>query len=211
MNKHHAPENGQFAQKPNNGPIIALKWIVYITLVMVIAGSITYLWQIRQLEPLEYKAQESKADLSIPDTKEKAEAMIADLKVKILATLKNGESRGYNVAVGELFYVNDSQKARTAICAQKLIRRPLDCDSWGRYQFKVPTVQFYSKKLYGKEVSQIDAMLIALDEQKAEALAYDIIIKVEGSIKNEWEKTYYANKDFFDTAITQVRTLESVL
>lgn len=213
MNKHHAPENGQFVQKPNNGPIIALKWIVYITLVMVIAGSITYLWQTSQREPLEYQAPKSasKVDLSIPNTREKIEARLASLKVEILATMRAGETSNKTIEAGQLFYTNDPKRSDRPKCAVIGGKRDLNCDSWGAYQFKIPTVQLYYQKLYNQNISQVDAMLVALDIIKAEALAYDIVIKEKGGIKSNWENTYYANEDFFETAITQVRTLESVL
>ncbi len=55
--------------------------------------------------------------------------------------------------------------------------------SIGIYKFQIKTVQMYEKKLYGKTVSREDAILIALDDEKAGALASDIIFK-EGGIGN---------------------------
>lgn len=56
--------------------------------------------------------------------------------------------------------------------------------SCGVLKFKVGTVQYYEKNLYGKNLDNYEAMAIALDETKARALARDIIFKVPGGIRN---------------------------
>ncbi len=47
--------------------------------------------------------------------------------------------------------------------------------SIGQMQFQVKTVQHYYKTLYGQDITPKEAVLIALDEQKAKALAKDIM------------------------------------
>lgn len=68
---------------------------------------------------------------------------------------------------------------------------PEDVVSFGKYQFKVCTVIGYYKSLYGKTITKKEAILIALDDNKAGELAQDMIFKEKGGIEN-WFNT--ANK-----------------
>lgn len=52
--------------------------------------------------------------------------------------------------------------------------------SIGQAQFQVKTVIYYYKKLYGKDITPKEAILIALDQDKAASLAKDIIFKADG-------------------------------
>lgn len=56
--------------------------------------------------------------------------------------------------------------------------------SIGVLQFKVSTVQEYEHDLYQKDLSDKEAILVALDKARAEALATDIIFKVQGGLWN---------------------------
>jgi len=60
--------------------------------------------------------------------------------------------------------------------------------SLGNYQFKVSTVQFYYKKFYGKEITNKEAVLIALSDEKAGELASDVIFR-DGSLNNWYNCT----------------------
>jgi hypothetical protein len=58
--------------------------------------------------------------------------------------------------------------------------------SIGVLQFQPQTVQFYYKKLYGKEITGKEAVLIALDTEKARSLATDIIFTTENGVAKDW-------------------------
>lgn len=100
---------------------------------------------------------------------------VNDLKNKLIADLKEGEN-------GDIV-TYDPPKGKY-LCKE-------DFASFGKYQFKVCTVKGYYKKLYNKDITKKEAVLIALDDIKAEELARDIIFKEKGGINN-WYNT--ANK-----------------
>ena len=56
--------------------------------------------------------------------------------------------------------------------------------SFGTYQFKITTIQYYSKKFYGKTLTGKEAILIALDDQKSADLTQDILFKTTDGWKN---------------------------
>ncbi len=58
--------------------------------------------------------------------------------------------------------------------------------SRGAWQFQTKTVQYYYGKLYNKEITVDEAVLIAHTEDKARTLAYDIIWKEIGGVFN-WQ------------------------
>lgn len=54
--------------------------------------------------------------------------------------------------------------------------------SIGVMQFKVGTVQHFYKELYGKDISNYEATLIALDNDKAKKLAKEAIFGIKGAV-----------------------------
>jgi len=60
--------------------------------------------------------------------------------------------------------------------------------SFGSYQFKKSTVQFYYKELYNKDITGLEAINIALSDEKAGELASDIIFK-ENALNNWYNCT----------------------
>lgn len=61
--------------------------------------------------------------------------------------------------------------------------------SLGNFQFKVSTIQHYYSKFYSQDLTNKEAVLIALDDKKASELASEIIFK-DGALSN-W---YNCNK-----------------
>lgn len=59
-----------------------------------------------------------------------------------------------------------------------------DKASIGCMQFKISTVQKYSKDLRKESLSDLQAVLLALDCDKAKALAKEVIFKVDGGLWN---------------------------
>jgi len=56
--------------------------------------------------------------------------------------------------------------------------------SFGTYQFKTSTIQYYYKTFYGKVVTGKEAILIALDDQKSADLTQDVLFKTTDGWKN---------------------------
>lgn len=54
--------------------------------------------------------------------------------------------------------------------------------SIGVMQFKIGTVQHFYKELYGKDISNYEATLIALDNDKAKKLAKEAIFGIKGAV-----------------------------
>lgn len=69
--------------------------------------------------------------------------------------------------------------------------------SIGTFQYQKATVIHYYSVLYGKTITPKEAVLIALDEEKAAKLTSDIIFKTKGGGLNDWvicsKKTGLAN------------------
>ncbi len=57
--------------------------------------------------------------------------------------------------------------------------------SYGIMQFKISTMQRFYKQLYGKDLSNYEAIQKAMNEQDARAIALDAWLNIKGSI-NEW-------------------------
>lgn len=85
---------------------------------------------------------------------------VEQLKSEILADLKKCESQGHTE--DDAIIIMDTNN--------KL--------SYGLYMFQRDTVTHYYKTLYQKDITKKEAVEIALDEQKAEQLARDILFTV---------------------------------
>ena len=127
------------------------------------------------------------------------------LKDEVLAQLLADES---NVPFSDtdVFYTHDPSQANYDKCRAIGGRRNINCDSWGPLQFKITTVQHYYKTLYSEDISQKEALFIALDEEKATKLAQDIIFEVEGGIY-EWSASS-KHVEYYNAVIPFIRDLE---
>jgi len=97
---------------------------------------------------------------------------VNELKGELVSEIRQCESGGYVESDGLIIF--DPHKTNTKV-------RPA---SLGLYQFKVDTVKHYYKVLYQKEVSGLEAIQIALSEEKASELATDIIFKTDKGLIN---------------------------
>lgn len=52
--------------------------------------------------------------------------------------------------------------------------------SYGLWRWQIKSVVYYYKKLYGKEITNSDAIVIVLDDEKARVLTTDVIFKAGG-------------------------------
>lgn len=100
---------------------------------------------------------------------------IDNLKAKTLSTLKACESSGYSENDGIIIFDSNAKA------------------SIGLYQFQKATVIYYYKALYGKTITGKEAVLIALDDEKAGALAEDIIFKA-GNGDKDWVNCFKKHK-----------------
>lgn len=91
---------------------------------------------------------------------------VDELKSNLLDSLKSCESGGAKEDAGIVKF--DSNAVA----------------SIGSYQFQVKTIQHYYKTLYNQEISRKEAILIALDDEKARELASDIIFSDRDGIRN---------------------------
>ncbi len=116
---------------------------------------------------------------------------IDQLKENVLDQVKKGESM--NLKEKDALITFDPSKNSNK-----------DIASIGLFQFKIGTVIGYYKQLYGKTITPLEAVQIALDEQQARQLAKDIIFKDDGI--GNWYNT--ANKFGLREQIKIIKQLE---
>lgn len=131
----------------------------------------------------------------LEEHKDDLRGVIKDLENEVIARLQRDESGGGDSG-GDVFYTNDPSSDLVGTCSRIGGKRHIGCDSWGVMQFKLTTVMHYYDVLYGKKITEKEALTIALDDDKARALARDIIFDVEGGVWN-WsaannDASYYA-------------------
>lgn len=97
---------------------------------------------------------------------ENFEAKVEALKDKLVEDIRNCERSIYNESDAPI--ILDTNKKM----------------SIGTFMYQKTTVQHYYKTLYGQKITPKEATLIALDENKARELTYDIIFKDSKGIAN---------------------------
>lgn len=97
---------------------------------------------------------------------------IGELKGELLSEIKACESAGRSEDYGLITFDPNPN------------RKSVEIPSIGSYQFKKATVIFYYKKLYNKDITGKEAILIALDDEKAGDLAKDIIFTTDKGLSN---------------------------
>ncbi len=93
---------------------------------------------------------------------------VEELKNEVIADLKNCENAQFGEDDGIIIF-DSNNKA-----------------SIGEFQFQKATVIHYFKRLYGKDITGKEAVLIAIDTEKASQLAKDIIFKTENGVGKDW-------------------------
>lgn len=107
---------------------------------------------------------------------------IEKLKGEVLDTIRDCERAGHTEDDGLITF--DPHKTN----------KKVEIPSIGEYQFKVPTVQYYYKALYGKDITRKEAVLIALDSTKARELASSVIFDSKSGT-GDWINCGENNKD----------------
>jgi len=148
-------------------------------------------------------------------TREKLEQKIQTLTDEMMDKLLGGESHtSWAEREGDVLYSFDAQDALVAKCRKEHGERDIYCDSWGAYQWKIPSVQYRVEQLRGEEITQIEAMLLALDAKEARALAVECIIKIEGCIA-DWGAATVGDtqvvKEWYNDRVSLIRELQAII
>ena len=118
---------------------------------------------------------------TIDSSPAKIQIRITELKNEIVEGLAKCESGNVSQDVGLIVYDNN----------KKGTLKGKHIPSHGVMQYKSETAQRHYKGVYGTEISNYDAIILALTNDKAKELAGEAIVKIEGSL---WEWTC-ATKD----------------
>lgn len=97
---------------------------------------------------------------------------INQLKGSLVNDIRQCESNGYNEDDGLITF--DPHKTNKSIAPASI----------GLYQWKVASIKYYYKTLYNKDITNKNAVLIALDEQKSNELTSDVIFKTDKGLDN---------------------------
>lgn len=97
---------------------------------------------------------------------------VAEIKKEALTNLKKCESSGSKESDGLITYDPHATN------------KTVEVFSLGSFQFKKATVIHYYKVLYNKVITGKEAVLIALDDERAESLASDIIFTTDKGYTN---------------------------
>lgn len=131
--------------------------------------------------------------------------IVTQLKQEVIARLQRDESGGEDSG-GSLVYTNDPNSAHVETCRRIGGMRDIDCDSWGVMQFKIPTIIYYYEMLHGETLTEKEAVVLALNDERARQLATKIIFEVEGGVWN-WSAAHN-DADYYAYQIPFIRSLE---
>ena len=112
---------------------------------------------------------------------------VEELKSELLADLRSCESQGRTEDDGLIVFDTNSVA------------------SIGTLQYQVKTVQHYYKTLYGEDITRKEAILTALDDEKAGELALKIMFE-SGNKANDWLNC--ARKHNLNARIDLIKQLE---
>lgn len=113
---------------------------------------------------------------------------IESLKDEVVATLSKCESGGYSEEDGIIIFDSNSKA------------------SIGQLQWQVASVIHYYKVLYNKTITRKEAVLIALDKEKASSLAKDVGFKTKNKFGKDWYNC--STKHGLDAQVDLIKKLE---
>ena len=141
------------------------------------------------------------------EAKEVTPEIIEKMKKDAIERLRNAETKGHVIKSGEVFYTNDPTNKQREACLRIGGKRPIDCDSFGPLMIKIPTAQAWYKQLYGKEITEMEALVMILDMKTAAPFAIDAIVKIEGAIF-AWTGAR-SEKEFYEYVVPLIREYEN--
>lgn len=136
------------------------------------------------------------ADKEVDVSSARFDAKIEALKDKVVDEVFACESQGYKPTDGLITF--DPKKDGTTPASNTA--------SIGPGQFKKGTIITYYKKLYSKDVTGTDAIIIALDLGKAKSLAKDVMFKTAGKASGDWYNCAVKNNS--DAKIDLIKAME---
>jgi len=141
-----------------------------LVLIMLVIGVVAYFGGAKFSKQIVYKQVEKEVIL------DNLTGKINEKKGELVKELRECESKGYVESDGLVTWDPNPKNKKVQIA------------SFGLYQFKVSTVQFYYKKFYNKDVTGLEAIQIALSEEKSAELASEIIFR-DGALNNWYNCT----------------------
>ena len=97
---------------------------------------------------------------------------VNELKGALVSDIQKCESAGYDESDGIITFDGNKNNKK------------IEIPSIGTYQFKKSTIIYYYDTLYQKDITGKEAVLIALDDEKAGQLASDVIFKTSNGLSN---------------------------
>ena len=151
------------------------KTVVLLVLVVAVWGFVG-ITKLKQLTNTIYNTRIVEHDIGVSLV-----IKIGELKDQVVQDIKKCESAGYDE--DDAIVTFDPQQSKKSTCS-KIGSTNQDCYSFGTYQFKTNTVKYYYEMLHGEELTTKEALMIALDDNKAEQLTKEIVFDVQGGIFN---------------------------
>lgn len=170
-------------------------WARRTMIVAFIVGLVYGSFQLGRMTSNPSSTFAASTEVDVSDTR--YQAKIDSLKNQVVEDLRKCERAHYTESDGVIIY--DPLVSNPSKTAKR------DVPSIGTLQFKQSTVQYYYKKLYGKEITLKDSAIIALDDAKSGQLAKDIIFKEKGGYTN-WKNC--ANSLSLSSRIETIKSLE---
>jgi len=163
--KYYRDKKGRFKHKR--------RWVVALVLIGVLVLAFHYGGGEALVDDYVYSQPVVVEKIKVVDTtKRKVEKQ----KWEVVDRIEKCESKGYSE--DDAIIIWDDNVHGTL--------KPMDKYSIGTFQFKKSTIIYYYKRLYGQKITPKQAVLVALDGQKARQLAYDILYQTKYGWKNWW-------------------------
>lgn len=144
-------------------------------------------WYYSTQKTLHYASELNRSEAKVQELERQPAVKIAELKADLLKRLKKCESQDRTEDDAPILLDSNNEM------------------SIGELMFQIKTVQYYYKKLYSKEITRKEAVLVALDHDKAFELAGDIIFKDGKGIGNWYNCD---KKNGFSSEIAIIKKLQ---
>lgn len=181
--QYHRNSVGQFAKQKKSKVLRNVIIILLFVLVSLFIASNIF------TKPVVYKSLEVEKIVEV----DKSPKIIAEMKAEVMDTLEKCESQGEDVS---------NFKDGNSKTAQK------DIVSYGSFMWKISSVQAEVSRRDGKDISDNDAIRLALDYDQAKSLAYFTIFEAQDGPKiRRWENCM--NKHGLFNKVTMIKEFEN--
>jgi uncharacterized protein YoaH (UPF0181 family) len=175
----------------------------YLLLTLIVVGGVVWVGNQSNAETWE-KPIEIIQEVATP--KKSVEDVTKELTQKVIDRIRQKESSGMSSG-GDILYTLDPSQANQIKCTKIGGWQNPDCMSYGVMQMKISTVQRWYKQINGKEITQKEALLLALDDVQSVEFAKRVIIEIEGSVF-EWSSTR-GDEQYYNDMISTIRSLQN--